>query len=134
MLQVSHIGVMNNTSSTVLNFTNGVYSMRSCPKTQALSLKVLYRYISVYCLKAQVLSLKIFTIIFPYIVPKPKFYIYKVLPLYFRTLSRNPSFISISFYHYISVHCPKTQAWSLQSLSKSPKLSVLVTKYSAQHI
>ena len=57
---VSHIGVMNNTSSTVLNFTNVVYSMRSLPKTQALSLNVF-------------------------------------IPLCFRTLSQNPSFISISF-------------------------------------
>ena len=60
---VSHIGAMNNTSSTVLNFKNVVYSMRSCPKTQALSSKG-------------------FTIIFPYIVPKPKLYLNKVLPLY----------------------------------------------------
>ena len=57
---VIHIGAMNNTSSTVLNFKNMVYSMRSCPKTQALYLKVF-------------------------------------LPLYFRTLSQNPSFISKSF-------------------------------------
>ena len=73
---VSHIGAMNNTSSTVLNFKIVVYSIRSCPKTQALSLKV-------------------FTIIFPYIVPKPKLYLYKF------------------FYYYISVHLSKTQAVSL---------------------
>ena len=53
---VSHIGAMNITSSAVLNFKNVVYSMHSCPRTQALSLKV-------------------FTIIFPYIVPKPKLYL-----------------------------------------------------------
>ena len=73
---VSHTGIMNNTSSTVLNFTNVVCSMRSCPKTQALSLKVFYHYISVYCPKTQALTVKvIFTLIFPYIVPKPKLYL-----------------------------------------------------------
>ena len=70
---------MNNTSSVVLNFKNVVYSMRSCPKTQALSLKVFYHYISVHCPKTQALPLKVF------------------LSLYFRTLSQNPSFISIRF-------------------------------------
>ena len=54
---VSHIGAMNNTSSTSLNFKNVVYSMRSCPKTQALSLKVFYHYISVHCPKTEALSL-----------------------------------------------------------------------------
>ena len=75
---VSHIGAINNTSCAVLNFKNVVYSMRSCPKTQALALKVF-------------------------------------LPLYYRTLSQNPSFISKRFFHrYISVHCPKTQALFLK--------------------
>ena len=111
---VSHIGAMNNTSSTVLNFKNVVYSMRSCPKTQALSLKVLYHYISVHCPKTQALSLKVFltiifpyivpnpklnlykffTIMFPYIVPKLKLYLLKFVPLYFGILSQNPSFLS----------------------------------------
>ena len=54
---VSHIGVMNNTSSTVLNFTKVVYSMRLCPKTQALSLNVVYHYVSVHYPKTQALSL-----------------------------------------------------------------------------
>ena len=70
---VSHIGAMNNTSSTVLSFKNVVYSMRSGPKPK--------RYLEKF----------FFNIIFPYIVPKPKLYLYKFLPLYFRTLSRNPS-------------------------------------------
>ena len=74
---VSLTGAMNNTSSTVLNFKNMVYIMRSCPKTQTLSLQV-------------------FAILFSYIVPKPKLYLYKF------------------FYHYISVQCPKIQALSLQ--------------------
>ena len=110
------IGVMNNTSSTVLNFINVVYSMRSCTKSQALCLYIFltlyvrtlsqnpsfistsfYHYISVHCPKTQALSLQVFTIIFLYIVPKPKLYLYKFLPLYFCTLSQNPSFISISF-------------------------------------
>ena len=73
-----------------------------------------YHYISVYCPKTQALFLQVFTIIFPYIVPKPKLYLDKFLPLYFRILSQNPSFISTSFYHYISVYCPKTQALSLK--------------------
>ena len=55
---VSHIGVLNNTSSTVINFTNVVYSMRSYPKTQVLSLKVFYHCIYIHCAKAQALSLK----------------------------------------------------------------------------
>ena len=55
---VSHSGSRNNTSSTVLNFKNVVSSMRSCPKTQALSLKVFfYNYVSVHCPKTQALSL-----------------------------------------------------------------------------
>ena len=55
---VSHIGAMNNTSSTVLNFKNVVYRMRPCPKTQALSLKVFFTIIiSVHCPKTQDLSL-----------------------------------------------------------------------------
>ena len=57
---VGHIGAMNNTSSTVLNFKNVVYSMRSCPKTQALSLYVFYCYISVHRPKIQALSLYVF--------------------------------------------------------------------------
>ena len=35
---VCHIGAMNNTSSTVLDCKNVVYSMCTCPKTKALSL------------------------------------------------------------------------------------------------
>ena len=70
---------MNNTSSTVLNFKFVVHSMRSCPKIQALSLKVFYHYIFEHCPKTQALSLKEF------------------LLLYFRSLSQNPSLISISF-------------------------------------
>ena len=54
---VSHIGNVNNTSSIVLNFKNVVYSMRSCPETQALSLTEFYQYISVYCSNTQALSL-----------------------------------------------------------------------------
>ena len=49
----SHIGVMNNTSYTVLNFTNAVYSMRSYPETQTLSLKAFKHYISVHCPKTR---------------------------------------------------------------------------------
>ena len=80
---VSHIGAMNNTSSSVLNFKNVVYSMRSCPKTQVLSLKVFYHYIFVHCPKTQALSLKFFTIIFSYIVPKPKLYLYTFFTIIF---------------------------------------------------
>ena len=68
---VSHIGAMNNTSSTVLKSQNVVYSMRSCPKTQALSQKV-------------------FTIIFAYIVPKPKLYLYKFFTILFPYIAPNP--------------------------------------------
>ena len=79
---VGHTDAMNNTSSKVLNFKNVVYSRRSCPKTHALCLSFIAK---------------------------------SFLPLHFRTLSPNPSFISKSFfYHYISVHCPKTQALSLK--------------------
>ena len=72
-----------------------------------------YHYISVHCPKIQTISLYIFTIIFPYTVPKSKLYLYTFLPLYFRTLSQNPNYISIHFYHCISEHCPKIQTISL---------------------
>ena len=94
---VSHIGTMNNTSSTVLNFKNVVHSMRSCPKTQALSLKGFYHNISVHRPKPKLYLYKFLTIIFPYIVQNPSFISKSFLPSYFRTLSRNPSFISKSF-------------------------------------
>ena len=68
---VSDIGAMNNTRSTVLNFKNVVYSMRSCPKTQALSLKA-------------------FTIIFPYIFQKPKLYLYKFFIIIFPYIVLKP--------------------------------------------
>ena len=67
---VSHIGVMNNASSTVLNFTNVVYSMRLCPKTQALSQTIFYLYISVHYPKTQALSLKSFYHYFSVHCPK----------------------------------------------------------------
>ena len=69
---VSHIGAMNNTSSTVLNFKNVVYSMRSCPKTQALSLKVFHYYISVHCPQTQASSPYVFTIIISVHCPKTR--------------------------------------------------------------
>ena len=48
----------------------------------------------------------------------PSFISKSFLPLYFRTLSPNP-ILSLklvkAFYHYISVHCPKTKALSLKA-------------------
>ena len=73
---VSDIGAMNNTSSTVLNFKTWFTACVHVPKTQALSLKVFYHYVSAHCPKTQTLSLKsFFTDIFPYIVLKPKLYL-----------------------------------------------------------
>ena len=128
---VSHIGAMNETSFAVLNFKTWFTACAHVPNPSFISISFFtiifpffspnpsfisisfYHYISVHCPKTQALSLKVFTIILLYIDPKPKLYLYKFLPLDFRTLSQNPSFISKSFYHYISVHCPKIQALSL---------------------
>ena len=62
--------IMNN------NFKNVVYGMRSCPKTQALPL-----YFRTISQNPRFTPKSFFTIIFPYIVPKPKLYVYKFLPL-----------------------------------------------------
>ena len=117
---VSYIGDMNNTSSTVLNLKkkrglqhafmsqNPSFISKSffyhyisvhCPKTQALYLLGFFPYISVHCPKTQALSL--------YIVSKPKLYLFKFLPLYFRTLSqkskaRRPSMYYIKLVHFIN--------------------------------
>ena len=80
---VTHIGAMNNTSSTLLNFKNVVYSMRSCPKTQAL---IFQCFLPLY---------------FRTLSQNPRFTSKSFLPLYFRALSQNPSFISKSFFTII---------------------------------
>ena len=86
---------------------------RALPQNPKFIFIPFYHYISVHFPKTQSLSLYLFTIIFPYTVPKPNVYLYSFLPLYFRALSQNPKFIFIPFYHYISVHFPKTQSLSL---------------------
>ena len=89
---VSHIAANNNTRSTVCNFKNVVYNMRSCPKPQTLSLKIFYHYISVHCPKTQALSPKVFLpLYFRTLSQNPSFISKSVLPLYFRILSQNPS-------------------------------------------
>ena len=104
-----HTSAMINAISTVLNFKTVVYSMRSCPKTQALSLKIVciifpynvpkpmlyllrlfYHFISVHCLKTQALSLRFFTTIFPYIVLNSKLYLYKFFDIIFLYIIQKP--------------------------------------------
>ena len=95
---VNHIGAMNNTSSTVLNLKNGIYSMRSCPKTQALSLEgCLTSYLRALSQNPSVISISFLLLYFCTLSQNPSFIFISFLPLYFRTFSRNPSFISISF-------------------------------------
>ena len=100
---VSHVGAMNNTSS--IKFQKRGLQHAFMSQNQSFVCISFYRYISVHCPKTQALSLKF-------------------LPLYFRTLSQNPSCISF-FYHYISVHCPKIRAKpgvsaSLEKLKRLP--------------
>ena len=96
---VSHIGSMNNTSSTVLNFKNVVYSMRFMsqnPSFFSLSFfTIIFPYIQYIVPNPSFISISFFTILFTNIVPKPKLYdLFKF------------------FQHYISVHFPKTRAKS----------------------
>ena len=95
-----------------------------------ISKSFFYHYISVHCPQTQALSLKVFsitfpyivpkpklyqffTIIFPYSVPKPKLYLYKFfLPtiIFPYIVPKSKLYLCKFFYHYIYVHCPKTRA------------------------
>ena len=96
---VSHIGAINNTSSTVLNLKKkrGLLHAFRSQNSSFISKSFFYHHISVNFPKTQA------------------FYLYAFLPLYFRTLSQNLSFIFIRLYQYISVHCPNPQALCLLS-------------------
>ena len=59
---VCHIGAMNNSSSTVLNLKNVVYSTRTCPKPK-LYLYFFFNYIFVHCPKTRASCLKIIELI-----------------------------------------------------------------------
>ena len=79
---VSHIGSMNNTSSTVLNFKTWFTACVHVPKPK------LYLY-------------KFFNIIFPYIVPKPKLYLYKFFNIIFPYIVRKPKRYQYNFFTII---------------------------------
>ena len=90
---VSQISAMTNTSSTLLNSKNVFYSMRSCPKTQALSLKVFFIIIILFPYivpKPKLYLYTFFNIIFPYIVPKPKLYLYTFFNIIFPYIVPKP--------------------------------------------
>ena len=127
---VNQIGAMNNTSSTVLNLKNGVYSMRSCPKTQALSLescltsylralsqktkRYLYTFFTIIFLyivtKPKLYLYKFFTTIFPYIFPKPKLYLYKFFTIIFPYIVPKPKLYLYKFFTIIFPYIvPKPQ-------------------------
>ena len=75
---------MNNTSSTVLNFTNVAYSMRSCAESPCFISISFFTIIFLYIVpKPKLYLYKFFTIIFLYIVPKPKLYLYKFFTIIF---------------------------------------------------
>ena len=103
---VCHLGAMNNTSSTVLNFQKrGLQHAFMSQNQSFISIIFLPLYFRNFSQNSSCI------VFYHYIsVHYSKSFISKsFLTLYFSTLSQNPSFISISFHHYISVRSTITR-------------------------
>ena len=95
---VNHIGAMNNTRSTVLNKKWGLQHAFMSQNPSFISKSYLRSYLRVLSQNLSFISIS-FTVIFLYIVTKSKLYLHKF------------------FYHYNSIHFPKTQPLSLYVLT-----------------